>query len=48
MYGVGIVQWSNMISESDLNYCSSVKSILKTHKGFEDDSERLELKTGER
>ena len=37
------MQWSNMISESDMNYCSGVQSIFKTHKDSEDDSEKIRV-----
>ena len=32
-----------MISESDLNYCSSVQPIVKTHKDYEDDNEKIRV-----
>jgi hypothetical protein len=36
------VQLSSVISESVLNYCSSVQSIFKDHKDFEDEKIRVE------
>ena len=41
------MQWSDMISESDLNYCSSVQSIFKTHKDSEDDNEKIRFENWE-
>ena len=41
------MQWSNMISESELNYCSSVQPIVKTHKDYEDDNEKIRVENRE-